>query len=645
MAKKEIKKQIEGSNYERKLSLNNNAIDEKNRTISFIFISKDNEGKRYSPWENEKYIEQLDVKGAKFERLKTFFKDHTNSASSAIGKVRNVRIENDELKGDVVFGNDEDANKIFRKYLDGILTDVSIGYTVNSAKIEERSEEPDIVTVTDYEIYELSAVGIGFDKGAIVGREVEKKRGEYFMNEKLKKELEQLRSAVDELTSEQKTRKAELEKLDKENQIKANEKRSLNDKDETRAKDILNKERQRIAEINSMVEGNVLNQIRANTFIEDGSSLEQVRKAIVNKKIENSQTIKVIGQPDVENMNRAISDAMAIRCGISIDKPHKNVDMFRNASLLDVAKYSLNYNGYDRVDLAQRAMSSSDFVMLLGNVANRVVASSFEEQEGTYKLWTTNVDLPDFRLRNEVGLSNQNGRLRKVGEKQEKKNIEFSEFSESWKLDSYGEKFFLSREMIINDDLGVFTGIVNEFGRMSKRTANGLVYDLLQSKNDFKDYKMKDTNPIFDTKHNNVTTTGSVLSTTSLTQGRTAIRRQKEGEIALNINPKFLLVSPENETIAKQLLTSEADITKNNSGIANPHKNGFNLIVDAELDAKPWYLLAPRKTIKTGTLQGTNGMPIVKETQQGLSGTEFECVFDFGLVVEDYRSLYKNKGV
>ena len=50
------------------------------------------------------------------ERLKTFFKDHNRSVDSAIGRVENIRLEDGKLKADVVFGTDEDAEKVFRKY-------------------------------------------------------------------------------------------------------------------------------------------------------------------------------------------------------------------------------------------------------------------------------------------------------------------------------------------------------------------------------------------------------------------------------------------------------------------------------------------------------------------------------------------------
>ena len=345
-------------------------------------------------------------------------------------------------------------------------------------------------------------------------------------------------------------------------------------------------------------------------------------------------------------MSRAIEDSILLRCGLNVANVHKDVDMFRNASLVDVVRYMTGSNNYNKNEMADRAMSNSQFTLLLGNVANRVVADSFESQEGTYGLWTRNVDLPDFRLRNEVGLVNPNGRLRKLGEKSEAKNIEFDENGEAWKLESYGEKFFLTRQMIINDDLGVFTGIVNEFGSMAKRTANGLVYDMLQKKGDFLNYKMADNKAIFESgTHKNIAASGSLVSIDSLSAGKISMRRQMNGKEQLNITPKFLLVSPENETLALQIMESESAPGSTNSGVKNIFKNSLTTIVESELDAAAWYLAAARKTIKTGTLAGTNGIPIVRQNNANLSGTEFECVFDFGLVCEDYRGLYKNSGV
>jgi len=148
-----------------------NLINTESRTIPFVLVSKDNAGLRYDFWEDEIYEERLDPTGAKFDRLSTFFKDHRMSVDTAIGRIENVRVDNGEIKADVVFGTDQESDVVFNKYREGILTDVSIGYTYNEVTINERKGKPPEVVVNRFEIHELSAVWKGFDKNAKVGRE------------------------------------------------------------------------------------------------------------------------------------------------------------------------------------------------------------------------------------------------------------------------------------------------------------------------------------------------------------------------------------------------------------------------------------------------------------------------------------------
>ena len=634
-----MKRDIENTTVERTFSLKATSHDEESRRIKFTLISKDNAGFRWD-WDRGTYIEELVVEGANYERLRTFFKDHIRSVDTAIGAWEDIGIENGELIGWVRFGTDEESEKVYQKYVEGILTDCSVTYQRLKVVIEERDGEPDLVKVTEYKILECSAVGVGFDDNATVRRSLENTGDD--MTKELKRELEALRAKVDGLTSEEQTRKKELEQLEAEAQRTVEAKPTTDVKGEVDAG--IAEERKRTANINELVAAGKLDVQRASEFISDGSTIEVVREAILADEVARAKTVVVGGVPGEEEMKRGIEDALVQRAGIVLATPHEASLQFRGASLLDVARAITQYNGHDRMELAQRAMSTSDFTLLLGNVANRVMAESFSEEEGTYNLWTQNVELPDFKTRNEVGLKNPNGRLSKVKENGEFKNIEFSESGESWNLESYGQKFTLSRQMIINDDMNFFTGIVAEFGQMSKRTANGLVYDLLQKVGDFANYKMADGKAIFDSAHSNLDSTGAALASDSLTAARTVMRRQKDGKTALNIAPKYLLVSPENEAIAKKILTSEADTSGNNSGIANPHRNSYELIVENELSANPWYLAAARNTIKTGTLQGTNGQPIVQINNQSLSGTEYECVFDFGVMASNHRGLYKNVG-
>jgi hypothetical protein len=149
-------------------------IDEEKRMIPFILVSKNNACERYDWWEDEIYIEELEVKGAKYDELRTFFKDHRPSVDNALGRVDNIIVDNGELKADVYFGSDEDAKKIFTKYQEGILADVSIGYRIDDFVETVKKDEPNHILVTSYRIHELSAVWKGADSGATVGRQKEK---------------------------------------------------------------------------------------------------------------------------------------------------------------------------------------------------------------------------------------------------------------------------------------------------------------------------------------------------------------------------------------------------------------------------------------------------------------------------------------
>lgn len=148
-------------------------IDEGRRLIPFIIVSSDNAGLRYDWWEDEIYEERLDVNGATFDRLKTFFKDHELSVDTAIGKIENVRVEDGQIKCDVIFGTDEDSDTVYRKFKEGILSDVSIGYTIQEEITTERENQVTEVLITKFDIRELSAVWKGFDKNATIGRSAE----------------------------------------------------------------------------------------------------------------------------------------------------------------------------------------------------------------------------------------------------------------------------------------------------------------------------------------------------------------------------------------------------------------------------------------------------------------------------------------
>lgn len=150
------------------------AINESDNTIWFIAVSDDNAGVRET-WSGVRYIEQIDVESINVENFRVFIKDHTPSTDNVIGRVVQVIKEDGKLKAQIKFSFTDNAREVFQKFKEGILTDVSIGYRYDLDKATIIDDETPIVILREVEIFELSSVWMGFDGGAKIGREIDKK--------------------------------------------------------------------------------------------------------------------------------------------------------------------------------------------------------------------------------------------------------------------------------------------------------------------------------------------------------------------------------------------------------------------------------------------------------------------------------------
>lgn len=603
-------------------------------TLTFVMVSDKNEGERFDWGSGQFYVERLSIDGAKTETLNTFFKNHDRGVDDAIGKVTNTRKQDGQLLADVSF--DDDGLSIKRKYENGTLTDVSIGYRINKYEVEEREAELDLVTITDFDIIELSAVGIGFDSGAKhTGRESILNIGE------------------DEMLKELMARLAELEKVSKRTDVENAELEKVR-KDVEVAKEVeLNQLRAKNAELTRKAEIDAVSakyepsvELRAK-FEKDGT-VDEFTRAILDEKSKAQPQFhaEVKDESTRESMIAAMTDAMALNAGVRVKDAHKDADSFRGASLTDFARKFLGVNSFDRNEIANRAMVTADFPLILAGVANKVLVQGYDEEMATYGLWVKEVDVNDFKTNSDVTLGTS-GRLSKLNEAGEITENQLTESGESWKIESFANEFAITRQMIVNDDLGAFNGLLAEFGKRARRTANGIVYDLLQAKGDYASYVMKDGTAIFNTAtHKNLASTGAALSASTLEAAMTAMKRQATAAgDALNILPKFLMVAPEQEITALTLLGSLGSTTDNKNGnVINPFYKAMTVVVDSELDAGAWYLAGGSRTIKAGYLSGTGRRPIVQLDNTSLTRTVFQGVFDFGVVAEDYRSMYKNPG-
>jgi len=633
MPKLNKREALKGSSQTRSVGVSVSREDNATNTLSFVFVSDDNGGKRYDWGSGEYYTEELDVLGADSQRLNTFFKDHMRDVDSAVGKVSNVRVEDGKLLGDVTFGSDDDSQRIFSKYSEGILTDVSIGYEIRDYEVIQGADnELDTVRVTNFEIFEVSAVGIGFDSGA-------KKRdkgiiiGSSSMNEEQLRRLEALEGMAKRNAEEKK------ELLD----LQA--KRVAEDKAEMARMKAENVELKRQAEISAICDEHGASDAMRTKFMGDAeSTADSLRKAILADNVKDPVSVKTEAKESRSRMIDAMVDGLALRVGAKIENPAEGSNKFRFAKLTDIGNALLpeDQRSFNPSEIAERSLVSGDFPLLLQSVGARVLSAEFASQSGTYKAWMKEVDVPDFRVMTDLTTSIGGGRLDEILENGDLKELGGTEQGESWKIKSFGNKFVLTREMLINDDLGNFTNLIATFGRMAMTTANGEAYDLLQGKGKYANYKMADGSGIFVGARNNSAT--DALSSVALSAGRLAMSKHTsvDGKTPLQIIPKYLIVGAGLEVQATEILTALNKLGADNTGVQNVNKNLYELVVDHEITSDTaWYLLADHRTMKMGYLSGANRSPVTKINESTISRTIYEGVFDLGVTVEDYKGLYR----
>lgn len=201
--------------------------------------------------------------------------------------------------------------------------------------------------------------------------------------------------------------------------------------------------------------------------------------------------------------------------------------------------------------------------------------------------------------------------------------------------------FALSRQAIINDDLGAFSDPIRIMSRAAAETEASLLADLINS-----NPAMSDTNTLFHGAHGNLAATGTAPTVASISAGRLAMRSQKDldGVTPIATAPRYILSSPNNETLIEQMLTA---INPHQVDEANPFVGKLEPLVDPRLAELPWYLFADpiaAPVLEYAYLDGQEGPRVEMQDGWTTLGTSFRIYMDFGAGLLDWRGAYKNPG-
>lgn len=608
-------------------------VDTDSRTVELSFSSET----PYGRWFGDEILchDEECINLERFSNgLGTVLFNHDRDA--VVGHIEKVWLEDNRGKALVRFDTDEQSETIFQKVQSGTLQGVSVGYAIYRYEVLEdedtkstngRFNGPAYV-VTDWEPLEISIVSVPADPTVGVGRSAE-----------------EIHTSID--TQEDNTR-MDQEKTLEVQEVKSTEpvETGLTQADLQKA---MEQERKRTSEITALfrdfdVEG-------ADEAIVMGVSVDEARAMVMDQLRARNKGVSVtMGEAESDKFRAAAQDAVLMAAGIPVADAAPGAQELRGHSMVELAREALQREGLqanfgDNMELARAAINStSTFPAIMANLANKSVMVGFNEAETTYQIWAGKGSNRDFKEAARVALS-EAGNLELVPEGGQFQQDFLGEASARTKVATYGKLFSLTRQAIINDDLGLFSKIATKYGSAAKRLVNKMVYAQLTG-----NVKMQDGVALFDNKHGNVAGTGEALSVKAIAKAITAMRRQKgiTGDATLNITPKYLVVPPELEMTAYQIVNSTAAVDGVNSGVANPYKGRFVVVADAELtDPDAWYLVADASQHDTIEVTYLNGVETPRlETRQGfdVDGIEYKVAFDCGVSALDFRGVFKNAG-
>ena len=613
-------------------------VDAEARTVEVVWTT----GARVARMDfSGPYMEELsmDPSHVRMERLNNgapLLSNHNSFELSAqIGVVERAWIDGGEGRALVRFSARPEVQPIFQDVKDGIIRNVSVGY--RKWKVENTSDgETTVKRAIDWEPYELSLVPIPADAGAQI-------RSEESIN--IETETEPSKDSPMDENRMQEQSPAEAPGAEARAAVTI----------ETPAVDaqaILAGERRRVADINDAVRKAGLELSFAEKLVADGTDINAARALIIDamhqrEKAAPTHTHVQVTADHAEKRAEAMSHALEARCGLR-GWDEGGAREYLGVSLLQMGQECLersgvNWRGMSKSDVALRAMhSTSDFPILLSNIQRKTLKAAYAEEQQTWRPIATQRNLPDFRPVYEVEVG---GLIlpEALAEGGEYKTATLQEQQGSWKLATYAKKLIISRQLIVNDDLGFIQRGIQMIGRGVSVFESNMMWALITGNAKIS----ADNKALFHNDHKNQGT--GAISEASMSAARKAMRNQKDftGLNPINVAPRYALIPTTLETAFQKFLSP---IQPTATGDVNVFSNAVQTIVEPRLDANSetaWYLAGTAPGVDLlvyGYLEGEAGPQIDSEVERDPDGVVTRVRLDFGCTVPQYQGFYKSTG-
>ena len=684
-------------------SVDSSSINKDEKTFDVVFATE-NPIQRSPYWADETFLEVLvvDKKSIRSMRLDSGvvpLLDTHNSygINNQFGIVRSWSIKNGEARATIQFSNQESKADIWRDIESGIIRSISVGAKVYQyQRVPDASDPKKMPTyrAVDWEPQEISLAPVPMDYMSSVRSEDGKEEYEIFINDTTKRSVMNAEEIKAQQEAERKRAKdirtsvraagldetfaddlvergVTVEDAAKEIAAKKAAPATLTQEDINRA---VEAEATRANDIRLVVRSMKLPEAFADELISKKVNnkpltLDMARAEIINKMAATDNgPAGSTGQPSAKGSERsgmisAMVEGMMHRAQPGSVERYYNLDEstkgrkmdvaahdFKHMRFIDLTRAILEANGVPGTksmsagELVSRALDTTDLPDLFTSTVKRFLRMYYEPIVPEWMQFSRNVPADDFRVKTGVKFDaavtfeelNENGEYKEA-------NM-LSDEKATLQLQTFARRFSITRQAIINDDLGVLTRMPQVIGIGAKQFQSKKVWGLITS-----NVNAPDGNALFSAAHGNYGTgiSASAINDAALSAARTAMRRQKSPQgNELLITPKFLLVPPELETTAQKFLrpispTKVADVNLWQS--LEPFVNVYFA------DAKAWYMFADPGTTTTdgivhSYLTGQEGLFTESYIEKKSDKLVIKARLDFAAAIWGWQGLYNNDG-
>lgn len=362
--------------------------------------------------------------------------------------------------------------------------------------------------------------------------------------------------------------------------------------------------------------------------------------AMLSAGIESKDVIASVSEPAVEAASKRFRSGMGPK-RLLLEAALANG--FRD-TVIDAG------NLEDAINHVKANFSNVSLTGILADVYNKRLLQGFTFADQSWRQIAAIGSVSDFKQTNSYRL-NMLGGFEEVGAGGELKHAKLSDESYSNQAKTYGKMLGLTRQDIINDDLGALADVPFRFGRACANSFNRVFWGVFLKNSTF-----------FSSGNGNVQTSATALSVAGLEQAEQGFYAIKaaDGEIT-GIKPAILLVPTAIGTTARQLYNDNvlgisglaSTSAKSVAPISNPFAGRFKPVVcpylsDATLtgnSATDYYLLADPMdcaVIQAVFLNGRQA-PIVESSPTEFStlGIQYRAYLDWGVALQDPKGGFK----